>query len=184
MYAFLSPVPHCLAPDSHILAQDMAQYRFGLFKLKLVFFLQTRGLTVLDRKYTSRFDWLAAQKSRPEMRGETAIENLLGPKCRSWTAHAKDDSAAVRLGCVLMGPCNQFSSLHNTRSGPDLEVQLAVVAADVLENRKVLWDWLLHLCPQPQNLWIQGSDFQTSCDDEEGSLRKRMKASRAGSGLP
>lgn len=61
---------------------------------------------MLDRKYTSRFDWLAAQKSRPEMRGETAIENLLGPKCRSWTAHAKDDSAAVRLGCVLMGPCN------------------------------------------------------------------------------
>lgn len=84
---------------------------------------------------------------------DTAVENLfVESQSHPWTADAKDDNTAVCLGCVLIEPYVQVFSSHHICSVPDLELQLQVVAAPVLENRNVVWGRPLHCVCQSQNL--------------------------------
>lgn len=58
---------------------------------------------------------------------------------------------------------------------PDLELQLQVVAATVLENGNVFWGRLFYPFSQPQSLWLGAVVFMDSLRE----ARQRRKARRA-----
>lgn len=91
---------------------------------------------------------------------DTVVENpFVESQSHSWTADAEDDNTAICLGCVLTEPYVQVFSSHHICSVPDLELQLQVVAATILENRNV-WSRPLHCFCQSQNLWSRAVVFK------------------------
>lgn len=91
--------------------------------------------------------------SESVVHADTAVENpFVESQSHPWTADAEDDNTAICLGCILTEPYVQVSSSHHICSVADLELQLQVVAATVLENRNVVWGRSLHCFCQSQNL--------------------------------